>query len=52
MRFMLLMIPKGYEKAAPGTMPDPPHVAEMVKYNESLKKAGVLLASDAADLPR
>ena len=23
MRFMMLMIPKGYEQAAPGTMPDP-----------------------------
>ncbi len=22
MRFMMLMIPKGYESAAPGTMPD------------------------------
>jgi len=22
MRFMMLMIPKGYEKAAPGAMPD------------------------------
>jgi hypothetical protein len=22
MRFMLLMIPKGYERAAPGTVPD------------------------------
>jgi len=23
MRFMMIMIPKGYEQAAPGTMPDP-----------------------------
>ena len=23
MRFMMLVIPKGYETAAPGTMPDP-----------------------------
>jgi hypothetical protein len=43
MRFMMLMIPKGYEKAAPGTMPDPKAVAIMMKYNESLQKAGVLL---------
>ena len=42
MRFMMLMIPKGYEKAAPGTMPDAKHVAAMMKYNESLQKAGVL----------
>ena len=46
MRFMLLMIPKGYETAAPGTTPDPEAVAAMMKYNESLQKAGVLLALD------
>lgn len=43
MRFMMLVIPHGYEKAAPGTMPDAKVVAEMMKYNESLQKAGVLL---------
>jgi hypothetical protein len=43
MRFMMLMIPRGYEKAAPGTMPDAKAVAAMMKYNESLQKAGVLL---------
>ncbi len=36
------MIPKGYEKAAPGAMPDAKAVAAMMKYNESLQKAGVL----------
>lgn len=46
MRFMMLMIPKGYEKAAPGAMPDAKTVAAMMKYNESLQKAGVLLALD------
>lgn len=46
MRFMMLMIPKGYEKAAPGTVPDAKSVAAMMKYNESLQKAGVLLALD------
>jgi hypothetical protein len=46
MRFMMLMIPKGYEKAAPGTMPDPQAVAAMMKYNESLQQAGVLLTLD------
>ncbi|HEV3333283.1 MAG TPA: YciI family protein [Bryobacteraceae bacterium] len=46
MRFMMLMIPKGYEKAAPDAMPDPKAVAAMMKYNESLQKAGVLLALD------
>jgi hypothetical protein len=46
MRFMMLMIPKGYEKAAPGAMPDAKAVAAMMKYNESLQKAGVLLGLD------
>jgi hypothetical protein len=46
MRFMMLMIPKGYETAAPGTMPDPKAVEAMMKYNEALQKAGVLLALD------
>jgi hypothetical protein len=51
MRFMMLMIPKGYENAAPGTMPDPKAVAAMMKYNESLQKAGVLLALDGLHPP-
>ncbi len=46
MRFMMLMIPKGYEKAEPGAMPKAEAVAAMMKYNESLQKAGVLLALD------
>jgi hypothetical protein len=45
------MIPKGYEKAAPGTMPDAKAVAAMMKYNESLQKAGVLLALDGLQPP-
>src|SRR4026209_1752478 len=51
MRFMMLMIPKGYEQAAPGTMPDAKAVAAMMKYNESLQKAGVLLALDGLHPP-
>jgi len=51
MRFMMLMIPKGYEKAEPGTMPDAKAVAAMTKYNESLQKAGVLLALDGLHPP-
>jgi hypothetical protein len=51
MRFMLLMIPKGYERAEPGTMPDAAAVAAMMKYNESLQKAGVLLALDGLHPP-
>jgi hypothetical protein len=44
MTFMMLMIPKGYEKAAPGTIPDREALANMMKYNESLQKAGILLS--------
>jgi hypothetical protein len=51
MRFMMLMIPKGYEKAAPGTAPDAKAVEAMMKYNESLQKAGVLLALDGLHPP-
>src|SRR5258708_3779587 len=51
MRFMLLMIPKGYETAKPGTAPDADAVARMMKYNESLQKAGVLLALDGVHPP-
>ncbi|WP_425450192.1 YciI family protein [Virgifigura deserti] len=48
---MMLMIPKGYETAEPGTMPDAKAVAAMMKYNESLQKAGVLLALDGLHPP-
>jgi hypothetical protein len=51
MRFMMLMIPRGYEKASPGAMPDAKAVAAMMKYNESLQKAGVLLALDGLHPP-
>jgi hypothetical protein len=51
MRFMMLMIPKGYETAAPGTMPDPKGVEKMMAYNEELKKAGVLIALDGLHPP-
>jgi len=51
MRFMMLVIPKGYESAKPGTMPDPKMVEKMMKYNESLQKAGVLLALDGLHPP-
>ena len=51
MRFMMLMIPKGYESAAPGTVPDAKAVEAMMKYNEALQKAGVLLALDGLHPP-
>jgi hypothetical protein len=51
MRFMMIMIPKGYERAAPGTLPDAKAVESMMKYNEALQKAGVLLALDGLHPP-
>jgi hypothetical protein len=51
MRFMMLMIPKGYEHAAPAALPDAQAVATMMKYNETLQKAGVLLALDGLHPP-
>ena len=51
MRFMMIVIPKSYEKAKPGAMPDPKIVAEMSKYNESLQKAGVLLSMEGLHPP-
>jgi hypothetical protein len=51
MRFMMLMIPAGYEAAAPGTMPPAEAVAAMMKYNEALKEAGVLITLDGLHPP-
>jgi hypothetical protein len=51
MRFMMLMIPKGYEQAAPGTVPDAKAVEAMMEYNDALQKAGVLLALDGLHPP-
>jgi hypothetical protein len=52
MRFMMLMIPRGYETAPPGTMPDDAErIAAMMNYNESLQQAGILLACDGLHPP-
>lgn len=51
MRFMMLMIPRGYEQAAPGTMPPADAVAAMMKYNEALQDAGVLVSLDGLHPP-
>jgi hypothetical protein len=48
---MMLMIPKGYEKAEPGAMPDAKAVEAMMAYNKSLQQAGVLLALDGLHPP-
>jgi predicted lactoylglutathione lyase len=51
MRFMMLMIPKGYETAEPGTMPEADAVEAMMKYNKELQKAGVLVSLDGLRPP-
>jgi len=51
MRFMMLMIPKGYESAKPGAMPDAEAVEKMMEYNRKLQEAGVLLALDGLHPP-
>src|SRR3954469_13163470 len=51
MRFMMLMIPLGYETAPPDVQLDPERVKAMMKYNEALKKAGVLIALDGLHPP-
>ncbi len=51
MRFMMLVIPKGYETADPGFLPPADLVEKMTKYNGSLQKAGVLLSLDGLHPP-
>ena len=51
MRFMMLMIPKGYESAAPGTVPDAKAVEAMMKFNKALADAGVLITLDGLRPP-
>ncbi len=51
MRFMMLMIPKGYERAPRDFKPDAKAMAEMTKYNDSLREAGILLSVDGLQPP-
>jgi hypothetical protein len=51
MRFMMLMIPRGYCEAAPGATPTKEAVAAMMKYNNELKEAGVLITLDGLHPP-
>src|ERR1044072_5275993 len=51
MRFMMLMIPLGYETAPPDVQLDPERVKAMMKYNEALKEAGVLVTLDGLHPP-
>lgn len=51
MRYMMLMIPGGYADAPVDAVPSAEAVAEMMKYNEELQKAGILLALDGLHPP-
>jgi hypothetical protein len=51
MRFMMLMIPLGYESAPPDVQLDPERVAAMMRYNEALRDAGVLITLDGLHPP-
>ena len=51
MRFMMLMIPAGYETASPDVQLDPERVAAMMRYNEALRDAGVLITLDGLHPP-
>jgi hypothetical protein len=51
MRFMMLVIPAGYETAAPDAMPDAADVERMLTYEKELAKAGVLISLDGLAPP-
>ena len=51
MRFMMLMIPQGYCSAPPDAQLDPERVKAMMKYNEALQQAGVLITLDGLHPP-
>ena len=51
MRFMMLMIPLGFETAPADVQLDPERVKLMMKYNQDLKDAGVLIALDGLHPP-
>ena len=51
MRFMMLMIPLGYETAPPDVKHGPERMAAMMRYNEALRDAGVLITLDGLHPP-
>ena len=51
MRFMMLMVPGAYADPAPFKMPNDDEIKKMMKYNEELKKAGVLLTLEGLHPP-
>ena len=50
MRFMMLMIPRGYENVTELDL-DPERVAAMMRYNQELKDAGVLITLEGLHPP-
>lgn len=51
MRFMMLMIPLGYETAPADAELDPERVAAMMRYNEALQEADILITLDGLHPP-
>lgn len=51
MRYMMLMIPKGYESAGPELDLPVDAVEKMMKYNDDLRAAGVLVAMEGLHPP-
>lgn len=51
MRFMMIVIPRAYQTAAPEAQPKAEDFARMMEFNKSLEKAGVLLAMDGLTPP-
>jgi hypothetical protein len=51
MRFMMIVIPKAYQTAAPEAQPKLEDFTRMMEYNKSLEKAGILLAMDGLTPP-
>ncbi len=51
MRFMMLMIPRGYEAMAPDTQPPADRVGEMMKFNQAMQDAGILLYCEGLHPP-
>lgn len=52
MRFMLIMLPAVYRRpVSHDFLPDPQAVARMSRFNEDMRKAGVLLALDGLTPP-
>ena len=51
MRYMMLVIPKGYASTPEVTTPEAERVKQMMKYNQELLDAGVLRAMDGLEPP-